>query len=299
MRVKPLIKGLLTFVPFSHVVLPKKNADGGSHNAKYCYDVWMKHIVTLWNNGLRSVPNALAEFGPGDSLGIGLSAMLSGVNHYYALDAVKHANLDLNIKLLDELIGMFENREKISIEGPSDIFGLKDDSFPSDIITEESLKRSLHSARISAIRQLLVSSKNIDSANEMGIHYLAPWTSSEITGTVTVDLVLSHSVLEHIDDIESAFDAMNRLLGEGGYCSHLIDLRAHGTDNIENGHWKYSELTWKVIKGKRDYLINRLPYSAYRELSTKNDFEIVCGSSSKHVEFIARVATPPVGSIYG
>jgi hypothetical protein len=39
------------------------------------------------------------EIGPGDSIGVGLAALLSGCKNYIALDAIKYTNIDLNMSV--------------------------------------------------------------------------------------------------------------------------------------------------------------------------------------------------------
>ena len=62
-----------------------------------------------------SIPNSVAELGPGDSLGIGLAALLCGANNYYGLDAVPYCNDERNLKVFEELVGLFTQREHIPI----------------------------------------------------------------------------------------------------------------------------------------------------------------------------------------
>ena len=118
----PVVKGLLTRVPGMKRILPVRGT-GGTNTARYCYGVWLKHLTLLWENGMRSIPNTLAELGPGDSLGIGLSAMLCGVDNYYALDVVRHSNLETNLKILDDLVALLESRAARPAKGWPDIDG--------------------------------------------------------------------------------------------------------------------------------------------------------------------------------
>jgi hypothetical protein len=113
MKFKPLIDGIATFVP-------RRNQDctegGGTDSAQYCYSVWLRHIVMAKSNGLNPYPKIVGELGPGDSLGIGLAALISGADKYYAFDVVEHANIERNLKIFDELVKLFVNRTAI----PSD-----------------------------------------------------------------------------------------------------------------------------------------------------------------------------------
>ena len=68
---------------------------------------------------------------------------------------------------------------------------------------------------------------------------------------------------EHVRDLGGTYDALARLLARGGVMSHQIDYRCHETAGKWNGHWAYSDRTWRVLQGRRPYLINREPHSAH------------------------------------
>ena len=58
--------------------------------------------------------------------------------------------------------------------------------------------------------------------------------------------------------------------------SHSIDFRSHGFANDWNGHWKYSDLIWKLVKGSRRYTLNRLPHSRHINLMNELGFKVRC-----------------------
>ena len=58
--------------------------------------------------------------------------------------------------------------------------------------------------------------------------------------------------------------------------THQVDYTSHGLSKQWNGYRSYSELLWKIIYGKRTYLINRQPHSAHIDLILKNNFDLVC-----------------------
>lgn len=286
MILKPLIKGLLTFIPGSQH-FPLNSKTGGTDSAAYCYDVWLKHLTLLWNSGLRLVPNTVAEIGPGDSLGIGLAALLSGANTYYALDVINYYNVDLNIKIFDTLVELFRSRAGRSIKGWPDYDKyLNGQLFPSHILTNDSLIASLSPNRIAMIREILAG-KRPDNSN-ISINYIVPWITSNKIREETVDVIISHSVLEHVNDLSSVYMSLFKLLKPGGFMSHQLDLGSHGLAQEWNGHRAYSESLWKVLAGRRRFLINRQPPSVHRELMKKNGFEIVCDLKIQRTDGIKR-----------
>jgi hypothetical protein len=68
---------------------------------------------------------------------------------------------------------------------------------------------------------------------------------------------------------------MNLLLKPNGYMSHQIDFGSHGTADEWNGHWAYSDFTWKLLKGRRPYLLNREPYSRHLSILNEEGFQVV------------------------
>jgi len=86
MKLKQLIFGMATFVPGIYQLRAK--GTGGTDSARYCYSVWLRHLVMAKRNGLNPYPRIVAELGPGDSLGIGLAALISGCDKYFALTSL-------------------------------------------------------------------------------------------------------------------------------------------------------------------------------------------------------------------
>ena len=76
---------------------------GGTVSAQYCYSVYLRHLVIADQHGLANDPRTVVELGPGDSIGIGLMALLTGAEQYYAVDQVRHASSATNLLVFDEL----------------------------------------------------------------------------------------------------------------------------------------------------------------------------------------------------
>ena len=41
-----------------------------------------------------------------------------------------------------------------------------------------------------------------------------------------------------------------------------------------NGHWSFSDLAWKIVRGRRSYLLNRTQMSDHVRRSTEAGFEV-------------------------
>lgn len=273
MFLKHIIRGVLSYVPALDKVMPGRT--GGTNSARYCYSVWMRHLVLSQKAGLWTWPKVVAELGPGDSLGIGLAALLSGAQKYYAFDVVEYANYVLNKSIFDELVELFTNREPIP--GPQEFPLLapllQSYQFPHHILTDKTLQQSLAVERIQAIRESLTSHRH--NGSDIEIRYIVPWYDGCIVELESVDMIFSQAVLEHVEDLANTYRTFYRWLKEDGFMSHQIDFGCHHLAKQWNGHLAYSDLSWKLIKGKRPYLLNREPYSTHKHLLESLGFEII------------------------
>jgi len=281
MNYKTLVWGLSTHVPglYDSLIKIRNSSSGGAaKSSRYCYSVWLRHLVMAKNNNLiQKVPETIAELGPGDSLGVGIAALLSGSNKYYALDVVPHANLMHNISVLDELVKLFQDRESIpdDTEWPDLFPKLHSYKFPKDILKDEVIDAALKPERIIAIKDALVNS-GIGSSN-IEIQYFVPWNNSGIIQKDSVDFVISQAVMEHIENLDEAYSAIFQWLRAGGIFSMEIDFSNHVMAKKWNEHWRYSDFMWNnVIWGKRPYSLNRQPTSIHLSLMNNNNLKIVC-----------------------
>ncbi|MDB3975738.1 class I SAM-dependent methyltransferase [Gammaproteobacteria bacterium] len=245
-----------------------------SESARYCYSVWLRHMVKAHENGLSTYPKTIAELGPGNSLGIGIAALISGCEKYYAFDVVKFANSEKNLEIFDEIVNLFVNRTPIpdNTEFPAIKPYLDNYDFPSNIFDEHRLKEALNKKRLNIIRNA-VSDK---FQNNSIIQYKVPWDNTDIEKKEIIDLIYSQAVLEHIDDLNNAYKSMYLWLKPAGYISHQIDYKSHSTAKYWNGHWTYSDIEWKIIRGMDKFLINRVPHSVHLSMIKENGFHILC-----------------------
>ena len=290
--IRPIAAGLATRVPGLHRLL--KSGTGGTTSAAYCYGVWIKHLSIAWATGLRAMPRSIAELGPGDSIGVGIAALLSGVDHYLGFDVVAHAETQRNLQIMDELVVLFSTRAPTpDKEGIPPIKSyLDEDWFPSHILTPERLEQSLHPDRLRSIREALLNTGR-RPGNGISIEYAPTWHQVGAGADASVDMVYSHSVLEHVEDLLSVYAAMRRWLKPDGFMSHQIDFSCHGLAREWNGHWAYSDALWWIIKGKRPYLLNREPHAAHVRLLHDAGFEILRDQRHFDVTGLAREQLAP------
>jgi SAM-dependent methyltransferase len=292
MRLRPLIKGIVTFVPGSQWLLPKAKASRHPP-PEYYYGVWLKHIALLRAHGLDDNPRSVAELGPGDALGLGISALLSGVQRYHALDVVAHADLRENLAAFEAILALLRRRAGRPSKGWPDFDSLLDARlFPSQSLTEARLDAALEPARVERVRQLLINPG--DDAAEPCLRYHAPWFDSAIVEQDSIDLVISQAVLEHVNDVPGTYQALYRWLKPGGVMSHQIDFGAHELTAEFNGYRAISEPVWKLMMGRRPYLINRVPCSEHLRAIEAAGFEIVVAMKHQRPGGVDRARLAPL-----
>src|SRR5215471_6005046 len=267
-KIPHLLKGALTWVPPLNAWRRRRAGTGGSDSSRYCYSVWLRHLRSLDPYGFRIKGAHVGELGPGDSIGIGLAALLSGAANYVGLDLMPFsakANLE---EILDDLVQLYLNGEPIP----------REDEFPAVRPTLDSYEfpgELVDCSQIAAISGKIRTElrKGLNSGPLVG--YRAPWTSLEDVGGGTLDLIFSQAVLEHVDSLAETYRAMLAWLKPGGFASHVIDFSAHGLSPFWNGHWAYSDWQWRLVRGRREFLLNREPLSAHLRYAEKAGFQIV------------------------
>jgi SAM-dependent methyltransferase len=267
---RALIRGVATFVP--GVMNLACRGSGGTDSPRYCYSVWLRHLTRLAEVGFDTHFETVAELGPGDSLGIGLSAMLTGANRYFAFDALPHARKETNLQTLERLVELFSRQERLPgvDQFPEISPSIVSLDFPRATLDGGRLDAAMRPQRLAAIRRAL----EFGDVGEVEIRYAAPWTDSSVLRSEDVDLVFSQAVLEHVENIAATYDALFRWLRPGGVMSHQIDFKSHGLTRDWYGHWTLPSWVWRLVRGRRSYLINRLPASAHMDAMQRAGFEI-------------------------
>lgn len=268
MRLRSAAKGILSYaVP----ALRSSHVDSQSASAIGSYALLLRHLVQLRAaTGVAATPARVAELGPGKSYGFGLAALLAGAERYFAFDVVDHSDLAWNLELIDALAALFASREPIPRGGThSQTYPFLDDHrFPADLLPDAVLARSLAPERLAAIRDDL----RTRAGRFIQVH--VPWQEAPPPHGAQVDWIASQSVLEHVDDLAGAYARLAQWLPQGGVMSHAIDYSSHHLTNAWNGHWAISELGWACLRGRRHYLLNRLPHARHVALLAQSGFAI-------------------------
>ena len=266
-KIPYILKGMLTWIPVLNYWRLRRASTGGSSSPRYCYSVWLRHLVMLDLYGFRVTGSQVGELGPGDSIGVGLAALISGAARYVGLDSLPFsakANLE---RTFDELAQMYSRQESIPdhTEFPAVRPTLKSYEFPDHVVERTNL-----AARVDEIRHELRDGV-IDGPR---VNYLAPWTSKNEIAADSLDLIFSQAVMEHVDELDEAYRAMFVWLKSGGYASHVIDFTAHYLSPYWNGHWAYSDWEWRLVRGRREFLLNRKPLSTHLACAQSAGFEV-------------------------
>jgi len=262
-----IVKGILTHVPAFNRLRQRRAATAGTDSARYCYSVWLRHLTLLTSHGFSIHRATVGELGPGDSIGIGLAALLSGARSYVGLDIVPFSAKANLRAIFEELVELYARREAIPDhdEFPRVRPRLTSYAFPQDLVS-----CSDFAARADAIRCQL--SEGLGASPL--ITYRAPWNSPSIIASGSLDLIFSQAVLEHVDDLDDTYAATALWLKPGGYASHVIDFAAHNLSPYWNGHRAYTDWQWRLVRGRREFLLNREPVSTHLRLAKKAHFEV-------------------------
>jgi hypothetical protein len=288
---RPVIKRVLHAVPGLHEILMSRQG-GDTGSAAYCYGVWLKHLCLLHQSGVTTPPVAVAELGPGKSLGAGLAAMLCGADRYYALDVTDYRNNELNLRILDELVALLRARAPRPTRGWPCFDHLLDERlFPAGILTDELLEASLSESRVARIRSALLHGRSEDGT--ITITYLAPWQRSDVLSETPVDLIFSHSVLQYLQDLDGAYALLHGWLKPGGAISHQIDFSSMGLTRKWNGYRSCPEAVWKRVVGDASYVINRAPHSVHLDLLARHGFDVLVDLTSHRGDGLQRAELAP------
>ena len=239
LRLRPIAGGILSLIPGLYKWWDNQRPTGNTASSSYSKGIWEFHRDNYRRYTQKQHPYSIAELGPGATLGTCIAALCDGVERAVGLDVCPYAgSSQLNQEMLDELWTKPRSDSKFEVLAK-------------------------------AIRKLG------SPLRSTPLKYVAPWMNESVIPEGGIDLVFSHSVLEHVDQPADAYKACFRWLKPNGIMSHKIDHSSHGITNSWNGHYAIPRWLWRIIRGGRPYLLNRLTPSEHRALIKSAGFEII------------------------
>lgn len=266
-KLKPIFKG---YIKAAITKSSYPTTTGGTDEAAYCYSTWMRHLIKS-NSKVQGIPESVLELGPGDSLGIGIAALLSGAKRYIGLDILQYWEPNINVDIFDKLVALYHSKAPLADESKYPFLTpyLESYDFPNDIVSDETLRVSLSSTRLAEIRREL----SHPSTENKYVQFFSPWHIDNVP-SASIDLVFSQAVMQYTD-LKSVYTCFHRWLKKGGLTSHSIDFSSHGITKTWNGQWSFSDSEWRHYSYKKKILLNREPLSVHKDLLEALNFEII------------------------
>lgn len=264
--VKAILKGMVTFIPGVSYLLKKKKTKSkhSASNAEFCYSLWLSILVYFNENGIKPNLKRIGEIGSGGSIGIGICALLTGSEKYYALEIENVYDKENNLKLLDEIVLLLKNKTPISDKFKQINIKIDSREFPEDLIKPIYFNESI----LSDIKtDLLTSCKRYQK-----LKIIKKW---ENVNTLNLDFIFSRAVMEHVTNPNDVYKGIAFHLNEKSYMFHDIEFHSHGITKKSYGHFFIPNILWKIIYGKRDYFLNRWDFKKHLSAMIENGFEIV------------------------
>jgi hypothetical protein len=264
--IKWIAKGLLTYIPGVAYILDKKkrtSKHSGVH-AEFCYNLWLSILVLLKENGIHPNLRNIGEIGSGGSVGVGICALLTGSEKYYALEIDDLLNIDQNLKIFDDLILLFKNSTRISDKYKQINIRINNLEYPEDIIDP----LFLQDKNITEIRNDILNGFK----NSGRIRIIRNW---ETHPALNLNFIFSRAVMEHVAAPASVYKGIRNHLNPGSLMFHDIEYHSHGLTNKIDGHFFVPEYLWKIIYGKRKYFLNRWSNENHCNCIIDNGFQIL------------------------
>jgi hypothetical protein len=268
----------MTFIPGFSAVAHKVGARGGhsGENPRFCYAYWLRLVSFMDRWGFPIPQDGVAELGPGRSFGIGLCALLSGMRSYIALDVQPLHDAKLDRTTLETLIGLFKSREPIPAEKefPQIQIPVRSLEFPNHVFDPGKLRWALEESNTESLKESLDHVRPNESTPGR-ITYYAPWQDGDIGSALSAKFLFSRAVMEHVKDPHRVYSGLSFRFNADTIMLHDIEYHSHGLAPTWDGHYRYPQLIWRIIVGRRPYFLNRLTHKDHLAILEKLGFEIL------------------------
>jgi SAM-dependent methyltransferase len=183
-------------------MLGRRDGPMGATHQRFDVDGSVAYVNAVFDDYLRygSLTPAdlegarVLELGPGDNLGVALRFVAAGVARMVAADRfIPFRDLEQERRVYESLIAGLSQEERERVASVLAGSGTSFDSIPLEFHQELPIE-----------------------------------DAPGVLGEEEFDLIVSRAVLEHVHDLDTAFESMKRLLVPGGRMIHKVDLEDHG-----------------------------------------------------------------------
>ena len=246
-----LLRGLMTTIPvIGNQFIPL--GTGGTDDESYCYSVWLRHHIMVTDSIGNFHPKTVVEIGPGDSIGVGLCALLLGAEKYIAFDPVPMQNRAMSLTLFDALVVRLRNESKTPISASAPYPPVRGIENISELISPASLAIALSSQRVDYLRRSVIEFVENQQSENIQFYILdLKEAGLDQSFRSIADWVFSQSTLQYVSDLNPVYKNISFMLKPQGVMSHQIDFTSIRTTKSWNGHWSVPDWLWNLARGNR------------------------------------------------
>ena len=211
--------------------------------------------------------NNICEFGPGDSLAIGLMYMIIYKSKYIGFDAHPYCDKKISFQACSDALTHLNKIDSI----PALREFMNNNRFINYINIEELF---LHIKNYILPKAKSVSDEDIIDALDK-VQYFAPYDLRDHYSKYEFDFIFSQAVLEHCVNLDEIYKFQKSNLSNNGVAYNHIDFKSHGTSFRWNGQYGISNKVYKSLEKSNTFQwINRMPISHHESLIKGNDLNL-------------------------
>ena len=229
------------------------------YSSDYLYlDKRFEHFKKILRKHNTSIKNkTILELGPGNSLVMAYNFLMNDAKKVilvdkYPLNAYKYVttNIDKHVLINQIKKSNKTNKQKIFLQKELEYIKIKYSKTKLPFIRNSVVDKNY----------LLFIAKDL----------------SELKDIPKIDILISNSVLEHVENVENSILAMSRIISKNGILIHSIDFKDHYNFNRPFLFYKYSDKIWRKYLTKVGVsYTNRIRYDDFIDLFNKYGFDII------------------------